>query len=70
MAEKKKKELKEINYEIVGTFIEKGSEKKFTKQVKGFNENTAKENLYALMGSKHKLKRRTIKINEVKSVKE
>jgi len=66
----KKKELKEMNYEIAGTFMEKGSEKKFTKQVKGFNENTATENLYALMGSKHKLKRRAIKINEIKAVKE
>ncbi len=66
MAKKETKELKQQTFEASGTFVDKGIEKTFTKLVFGFNERTAKENLFALMGSKHKLKRRVIKINEMK----
>ncbi|MFH1587034.1 MAG: 50S ribosomal protein L18Ae [Candidatus Diapherotrites archaeon] len=61
-----KKELTQQTFEASGTFLERGKEKKFTKLVFGFNERTARENLFALMGSKHKLKRRVIKINGIK----
>ncbi len=44
-------------------------EKKFSKQVNSFNENTAIEQVLSLFGSKNKIKRRNIEINEVKEVK-
>ena len=63
MEEKKLKK-----FEVKGTFMEKRAEKKFTKTVIAYNENTARENVYSLFGSNHKLKRRQIFIKELKEV--
>jgi large subunit ribosomal protein LX len=40
--------------------------RKFSKVVDGSNENNAKERVYSLLGSEHGLKRRLIRIDEVK----
>ncbi len=53
-------------FEIKGTFTEKNTEKKFTKTVNALNENTAKHKLFADFGSKHRLKKRQIKIDAIK----
>ena len=63
------KEKKLKNFEIKGNFIEKKSKKKFSKVVSALNENVAKHRLFCDFGSKHKLKRRQIFIEELKEVK-
>jgi ribosomal protein L20A (L18A) len=57
-------------YEISGEFLEKGNKKKFTKHVKAQNEKFAIEKTMALFGSKQKIKRRHITVNEAKEYKE
>ena len=57
MAEEKK-------YEFSGKYFERGEEKKFTKSISASNEARAKELLYSLMGSKHRIGRRNITIEE------
>ncbi len=59
MAEEKK-------YEFSGKYFEGGEEKKFTKSLSALNEARARELLYALMGSKHRLRRRNITIEDCK----
>ena len=66
MAEKEK--VDKI-FQVSGEFLEKGKKKTFTKELKAFNTNYAAEKAVALMGSKHKIKRRHITILEVKEVK-
>jgi large subunit ribosomal protein LX len=56
-------------FEVQGTIKSSKMQKKFTKQVSSLNENTAMEKIFSLFGSKNKLKRRDIEINEVKEVK-
>ena len=63
------KEAKEKVFEVTGKFIEKGNEKKFSKTVKALNENNAAERVMCLFGSKHKVKRRHVFIEELKEVK-
>ena len=41
---------------------------KFTVEVTALNERDALEKLYSTLGSKHKLKRHHIKINEIKNI--
>ncbi len=56
-------------YSIKGNFTKKGFEKKFEKKVKAVNENQAMEKVVCLFGSKNKIKRRDILIEEVKEVR-
>ena len=58
------------NFEIMGIFLVKGKEHKFSKKLSALNEGLAAERIYTLMGSKHKLKRRNIQISEIKEVSE
>ena len=60
----------EKTFEVTGTFLEKKQEKKFAKKVKAVNEKYAVEKILAGIGSKHRSKRRHIKISQVKEVKE
>ncbi len=59
-----KKEMK--NFDVTGSFIEKGVQKKFAKTVNALNSNNAAEKTLSLFGSKHRIKRKAIAINEVK----
>jgi large subunit ribosomal protein LX len=60
-------------FEINGRFrterIGKGW-RKFSKVIESQNENNAKEKVYSLLGSEHGLKRRLIKIDEVKPLEQ
>ncbi len=60
----------EKNFEVQGKIKNKTTNKKFTKKISSLNENTAIEKVMSLFGSKNKIKRRNIEINEVKEVKE
>lgn len=55
-------------FEVTGTYLEAKNMKKFTKRVDAFNEKYAMEKIMSLIGSKHKTKRKNIKITEVKKV--
>ena len=58
--------VEEKKYEFSGKYIERREEKKFTKSNSASNEARAKELLYSLMGSKHRIGRRNIIIGECK----
>ncbi|MBI2597694.1 MAG: 50S ribosomal protein L18a [Candidatus Diapherotrites archaeon] len=53
-------------FQISGHFLEKKKKKKFSTTVGAQNENTAKEKVLAIFGSKQKIKRRHIFIEEIK----
>ncbi|PJA17299.1 MAG: 50S ribosomal protein L18a [Candidatus Diapherotrites archaeon CG_4_10_14_0_2_um_filter_31_5] len=57
-------------FDVQGKIKNGKNEKKFLKQVSSLNENTAIEKIFGLFGSKNKIKRRDVEINEVKEVKE
>ncbi|MFH1545150.1 MAG: 50S ribosomal protein L18Ae [archaeon] len=67
---KKEKELKKKVFEAKGKLVKKDFERSFSKKVSAFNERNARELVFSLFGSKNKLKRRNILINELKEVKE
>jgi len=74
-AEKKKVEEKQAKpslkvFEVFGEYVEKGEKKKFHTILKSLNEKTASEKIMSIMGSRHKIKRRSIYLNEIKEVKE
>jgi large subunit ribosomal protein LX len=52
-------------YEVKGRFEPGGDEREFTQVVKAENENVARERTYANLGSRHRLKRTQIDVNEV-----
>ena len=55
-------------FEVQGEIKEKDGKKKFTKKVKAESHGFASEKVMCLMGSKHKIKRRDIVLNEVKEM--
>jgi large subunit ribosomal protein LX len=56
-------------FEVRGTFLMGDEWKPYTKIIAAPNEKQAQERAFALMGSKHNLKRRYIKIDGVTLVK-
>ena len=52
-----------------GIYYKKGEEHKFQKTLTAKNQKEAQEKVYAEFGSKNKLKRRAIIINEIKEEK-
>lgn len=54
-------------FEVKGDYKTSKGLQAFTKSINALNENHAKERTFALLGSKHGLKRREIKIKEVKN---
>ncbi len=56
-------------FEVNGKIKNGKMEKNFKKEVFSLNQNTAMEKVMNLFGSKNKVKRRHIEINEVKEVK-
>ncbi|MFH1225042.1 MAG: 50S ribosomal protein L18Ae [Candidatus Diapherotrites archaeon] len=63
------KEKGEADFAVSGTFLEKDNYKKFTKIVSAYNEANAREKAFSLMGSKHAVKRRHVKIDSAKEAK-
>ncbi|MBI4053658.1 MAG: 50S ribosomal protein L18a [Candidatus Diapherotrites archaeon] len=57
-------------FEAKGIIVEKGVEKPFTKRVGAANEKFAKEKILSAFGSRHRLKRRMVKITSIAVAKE
>ncbi|GAA5261910.1 50S ribosomal protein L18Ae [Methanocalculus sp.] len=55
-------------FEITGLMKIGDAWKPYTKVISAPNEAQAKERIYTLMGSKHRIERRLIKIESIKSV--
>ncbi|MFH1391288.1 MAG: 50S ribosomal protein L18Ae [Candidatus Diapherotrites archaeon] len=62
--------MTEKTFVVNGIFKEKQEEKKFSKEINAVNESFAKEKAFSLIGSKHKLNRHHITINEISEKKE
>jgi len=56
-------------FEVKGSFLMGEDWMPYTKVVEAPNEKQAEERTFAVIGSKHKLKRRYIKVEGVKPVK-
>jgi len=56
------------NFVVKGTFKAGHEWEKFTKNVESQNEKNAREKVYSIFGSKHRIKRFLIKINDVTEV--
>jgi large subunit ribosomal protein LX len=52
-------------YEVHGTFEPGGEERGFTQVIEAENADVARERTYAELGSRHRLKRTQIEIDEV-----
>ena len=59
----------EQKFEVKGTFLMGEDWMPYTKVIAAPNANQAKERTFAVIGSKHNLKRRYIKIDAVSPVK-
>jgi len=59
-----------MKFEATGVFVKNREEKKFRKEVETASESLAAEKVLSLMGSEHNVKRRFIKISEIKELKE
>ena len=55
-----------MNFVATGIFIKNGQENKFKKELTAVSEKAAKEKIYAEFGSKNNLKRKDIKITDLK----
>ncbi|MDO8633899.1 MAG: 50S ribosomal protein L18Ae [archaeon] len=56
------------NFEVKGKIRTKEGENPFLRQLKAFGEKNASERILTLFGSQNKIKRRDIKIEEVKKL--
>ena len=61
--------MEEKQFEVKGTFLMGEAWKPYTKMIKAPNEKLAQERTFAVIGSKHNLKRRYIKIDGVTLIK-
>jgi len=59
----------EQKFEVKGTFLMGEDWMPYTKVIEAPNANQAKERTFAVIGSKHNLKRRYIKVEAVSPVK-
>ena len=57
------------NYVVEGSFKVEKEWRRFKKTIESNNEKNAKEKLYSLLGSEHRLKRNKIKISSVEEMK-
>ena len=58
---------KEQSYRVEGTFQMDGQWRPYEKVIAAPNEAQAKERVYTLLGSKHRLKRREIRVAKVEA---
>ncbi|MCR4335911.1 MAG: 50S ribosomal protein L18Ae [archaeon] len=61
--------MTEKTFLVKGIYKEQQEEKKFSKEINAVNETFAKEKAFSLIGSKHKLNRHRITINEISEKK-
>jgi large subunit ribosomal protein LX len=59
--------MKEMEFEVKGTFRMGKDWKPYKKVISAPNEKLARERTFAVIGSKHNLKRMYIKIDDVKA---
>jgi len=55
---------------IMGKSIMSKNWQRFTKEVASLNKEEAKERVYSDLGSKHRVKRRNIKVEEIEEIAE
>ncbi len=55
-------------YKIKGNFLMGRNWQSFTKEVMGESEEKAKEKLFSELGSRHRVKRRMIKIDSIEEI--
>jgi len=55
-------------FKVTGNFIKRKKTQKFTKEVIVNNKDQAKEYIFSIMGSKHRVKRREIKILKIEEL--
>jgi len=60
--------MTELKFEVKGTFLMGEDWMPYTKVIAAPNERQAEERTFAVIGSKHNLKRRYIKVDAVKAV--
>ena len=61
--------MENVKFEVKGTFRMGEDWMPYTKVIEAPNEKLAQERTYAVIGSKHNLKRRYIKVDSVAPVK-
>ena len=59
-----------MRFEVKGAFRKEGAQKKFSKEVSAQSERLAREKLFSLLGSEHKVQRRFIQIDSISELKE
>ncbi|MFH1588033.1 MAG: 50S ribosomal protein L18Ae [Candidatus Diapherotrites archaeon] len=57
-------------FEVNGKLIEKGEERKFSKEIDAISEPRAMDKTLSMLGSSHKIKRNKIVIENVSELKE
>ena len=60
--------MTDLKFEVKGTFLMGEDWMPYTKVIDAPNERQAEERTFAVIGSKHNLKRRYIKVDAVKAV--
>ncbi|AGN16118.1 MAG: 50S ribosomal protein L18Ae [Methanobrevibacter boviskoreani] len=55
-------------YRVTGKFVNGDRVQKFTKELKSFNEENIYEKIYSDFGSKHRINRNQIDIEEIKEI--
>ncbi len=61
---------KATSYRVEGTFQMDGEWRPYNKVITAPNEKQARERIYTLLGSKHRLKRREIRVAKVEALSE
>lgn len=62
--------MKTQNFKVEGSFRMGGEWRPYRKVVSAPNEDQARERIYTLLGSKHRLKRREIQVGKIEPAEE
>jgi large subunit ribosomal protein LX len=55
-------------YRLEGTYVRNKRKYRFSQEIRAINEETAKEQLYSLLGSFHRVKRKTINLETISMI--
>ncbi|MCK4884290.1 MAG: 50S ribosomal protein L18a [Candidatus Diapherotrites archaeon] len=58
-----------MKFIVSGEFIDSNKKKTFTKEIEVSHKEMVEETILSVLGSKHKIKRRAIKIKSIKEAK-
>ncbi|MHA2364921.1 MAG: 50S ribosomal protein L18Ae [Candidatus Hodarchaeales archaeon] len=56
-------------YHVKGTFLSKGEKIKFSRDIRGCSLTDVREKIMTFFGSKHRVKRHSIKIDSIEEIK-